>query len=145
MFYSIFKILQLSQTGQIYKYLTNYIINICVSSLNFILFWKFLSVDVVLEPKKFCSLWGLNSQHRVQCSEPSVIPLSNPGAPSENHLRDNGFCRSAPPTPALPPRSEISNSSGKKANPNAGPMSGSGTNLANPFLAVTENGALNND
>ena len=46
-------IFQLSQTAKNYKYLTNDSINICVSSLNFILFWEFLSVDVVLKPKSF--------------------------------------------------------------------------------------------
>ena len=53
MFYSIFVIFQLSQTAQIYKELTNDSISICVSSLNFILFRKLLSVDVVLKLKKF--------------------------------------------------------------------------------------------
>ena len=41
---------------------------ICVSSLDFILFWKFLSVDGVLEPKRFCPHWGSNSRPRVQHS-----------------------------------------------------------------------------
>ena len=45
---------------------TNESINICVSSLNFFFFWKFLSVDVVLELKKFCPHWGSNSQPRGQ-------------------------------------------------------------------------------
>ena len=67
-FISIFMIFQLSQTAQIYKLLTNDSINICVSSLNFILFWKLLSVDVVLELKKFCPHWGLNLWPRVQHS-----------------------------------------------------------------------------
>ena len=37
--------------------------------LIFIFFWKFLSVDGVLKPKKFCPHWGLNSWPRAQDSD----------------------------------------------------------------------------
>ena len=43
-------------------------INNCVSCLDLILLWKFLSVGVVLKPKNFCSRWGLNSWPRLQRS-----------------------------------------------------------------------------
>ena len=69
------------------KKLRNDSFNICVSCLNLILL--FLNVDVVLEPKTFVltEVQTHNPGHSTQCSEPSVIPLSYPGAPITLRLK----------------------------------------------------------